>query len=98
MNKRRSAKKPRRFIKRRRYGKSRKLPVLISRDDDDAVFTFLEWCEINHISQRQGRRIIKAPGGPIVTQLSAKRIGITRRNNRVWQASRERTLASRERA
>jgi hypothetical protein len=76
--------------KSRRYSKSRKLPVLVSRDDDDAVLTVAEWCILNHISQRQGRRILKKPGGPIVTQLSANRTGITRRNNRIWQMSRER--------
>lgn len=76
--------------KSRRYSRSRKLPVLIGRDDDDAVLTIPEWCLLNRISQRQGRRILKAPGGPIVTQLSANRAGITRRNNRIWQASRAR--------
>jgi hypothetical protein len=59
-------------------------------DDDDEVLTFARWCKLNGISLRNGRRIIKAPGGPRVLQLSANRIGITRRANREWQASRER--------
>ncbi len=62
----------------------------LERDDDDQVLTFNEWCRLNRISPRNGRRIIKAPGGPAVIQLSANRIGITRRANREWQASRER--------
>jgi hypothetical protein len=59
--------------------------------DDDAVFTFREWCAINSLSERQGRRILTAPGGPVVTQLTERRIGITRRNNRLWLESRART-------
>jgi hypothetical protein len=59
-------------------------------NDDDQVLSFPEWCDLNRISLRSGRRIIKAPGGPTVMQLSANRIGITRRANREWQASRER--------
>jgi hypothetical protein len=59
-------------------------------EDDDAVLTFKEWCFINSLSERQGRRILGEPGGPTVTWLSARRQGISRRNNRIWQASRER--------
>jgi len=57
---------------------------------DDQVMTFLEWCAGNRISPRNGRRIIASPGGPLVTQLSARRIGITIKNNRDWQASKAR--------
>jgi hypothetical protein len=57
---------------------------------DDQVLTFLEWCRINRISERNGRRILDGPGGPVVTMLSARRIGITVGNNRIWQKSRER--------
>jgi hypothetical protein len=63
---------------------------LALRDDDDEVLTFSKWCKLNSIGQRSGRRIIKAPGGPTVIQLSANRIGITRGANRAWQASRAR--------
>ena len=59
-------------------------------DDDDAVLTFREWCALNGFSPRTGRRILDAPGGPVVTQLSARRIGITRGNNRKWHRTRER--------
>ena len=59
-------------------------------DRDDEVLTFAEWCALNKISARTGRRVIGSSGGPIVTQLSARRIGISRGNNRRWQESRKR--------
>jgi hypothetical protein len=89
--KRQSAKKS------RRPSKSHKLAVLISRDDPDAILTFVEWCVLNGISQRAGRRILAAPGGPVVTQLSTHRIGISRRANLKWQKSRERPPVRAER-
>jgi hypothetical protein len=52
--------------------------------DEDAVLTFREWCTLNGFGERTGRRILAAPGGPIVTKLTEKRIGITRRHNREW--------------
>jgi hypothetical protein len=60
-------------------------------EDDDAVLTFKEWCALNAFSERQGRRILKGPNGPVVTMLSDKRIGVSRRNNRAWQESRARS-------
>jgi hypothetical protein len=60
-------------------------------EDDDAVLTFKEWCALNAFSERQGRRILKGPNGPVVTMLSDKRIGVSRRNNRAWQQSRARS-------
>jgi hypothetical protein len=57
---------------------------------DNQVLTFLEWCRLNRISERNGRRILDGPDGPVVTMLSARRIGITVGNNRAWQQSRER--------
>jgi hypothetical protein len=59
--------------------------------DDDQILSFAEWCRLNAISLRTGQRILAGPDGPIVTRLSAKRIGIiTRGNNAAWQRSRER--------
>ena len=58
--------------------------------DDDKVLTFAEWCALNKIGQRTGRRIIRSGNGPVVTQLSPRRIGITVANNRHWQASKAR--------
>ena len=59
-------------------------------EDDDAVLSFKQWCAINGISERQGRRILASGNGPTVIQLSDRRIGISRRNNREWQARRAR--------
>jgi hypothetical protein len=58
----------------------------------DQVLTFREWCRLNGISERNGRRILKEPGGPVVTLLSPRRIGITVGNNREWQARRARVI------
>jgi hypothetical protein len=59
--------------------------------DGDQVLTFNEWCALNGIGKRTGRRIISSGNGPIVTQLSERRIGITVGNNRRWQESRARS-------
>ena len=58
--------------------------------DDDAVWTFKEWCAVNGISVRTGRRLLQSGRGPIVTMLSDKRVGISRRHDREWKASRAR--------
>jgi hypothetical protein len=57
---------------------------------DDRCLTFNEWCALNGIGERTGRRILKSGNGPAVVQLSDRRIGITIRANREWQAARER--------
>jgi hypothetical protein len=57
------------------------------------VLTFSEWCKLNHISERTGRRILASRDGPVVTKLSPRRLGITIANNRAWQASRARKVA-----
>jgi hypothetical protein len=57
---------------------------------DDQVLTFHEWCRLNGFSERTGRRELGGPDGPIVTQLSSRRIGVIVRNNRRWQESRKR--------
>ena len=57
---------------------------------DDRCLTFREWCQLNAIGERTGRRLLASGNGPVVTQLSEKRIGITVGNNRRWQESRER--------
>ena len=59
-------------------------------DDDDAVLTFKEWCALNGHSERQGRRILTSGNGPTIIQISDRRIGISRRNNRKWQEKRAR--------
>ena len=56
----------------------------------DQILSFHEWCRLNRISERTGRRILTGDKGPVVTQLTPKRIGITVANNATWQASRAR--------
>ena len=56
--------------------------------DDDQVMDFRTWCEVNDFSPATGRRLRKAGKGPTFTQLSARRIGVTVRNNRAWQEAR----------
>ena len=57
---------------------------------DDQVLTFHEWCRLNRISERTGRRILEGPDGPPFVQLSPRRIGIRVAANREWQHARER--------
>jgi hypothetical protein len=61
--------------------------------DDHRVLSFRQWCELNGFSPATGRRIINAGNGPVITQLSARRIGITVANNAAWQTSRARGVA-----
>jgi hypothetical protein len=61
--------------------------------DDHRVLSFRQWCELNGFSPATGRRIINAGIGPVITQLSARRIGVTVGNNAAWQASRARGVA-----
>jgi hypothetical protein len=62
----------------------------VLRDDPDAVPTFAEWCLLNSIGQRTGRRIIASGDGPTITHLSGHRFGVSRRNSLAWQQARER--------
>lgn len=57
---------------------------------DNRVLTLREWCEVNGFSWRTGHRLIKSGQGPVITQLSPRRIGITIANDRAWKAARER--------
>jgi hypothetical protein len=59
--------------------------------DDHRVLSFRQWCELNGFSPATGRRLIAAGTGPIITQLSPRRIGITIANNARWQESHSRT-------
>jgi predicted DNA-binding transcriptional regulator AlpA len=66
------------------------LDASLSALHDDQILSFREWCQINGISERNGRRIVKAPDGPEVVRLSPRRIGITIAANRRWQEQRTR--------
>ena len=67
-------------------------PRLPFYDNDDEVLTIRQWAALNGFSMRTAARILRGPKSqrPVITQLSAKRIGITRGNNRRWQESRSR--------
>jgi hypothetical protein len=58
---------------------------------DDQVLGFHEWCRLNRLSERTGRRIITGPDGPVVTMLSPRRYGVRVADNRAWQHARART-------
>jgi hypothetical protein len=58
---------------------------------DEQVLSFKQWCQLNSIGERNGRRILKSGNGPVVTRLSDRRIGITVGNNRRWQEARARS-------
>ena len=62
--------------------------------DDQRVMTIGQWCEVNGFSWHTGKRLIKAGKGPVITQISDRRIGITVGNNRKWQQARARTNAN----
>ena len=68
----------------------RTLPAPFATNHDDQVLTFLEWCSLNRISERNGRRLLANGEGPAVVRLSPKRIGVTVRENRAWQQARSR--------
>jgi predicted DNA-binding transcriptional regulator AlpA len=59
-------------------------------DQSYRVLSFRQWCELNGFSAATGRRILKAGTGPVIIQLSDRRIGITVGANADWQASRAR--------
>jgi hypothetical protein len=56
--------------------------------DPDQVITFHQWCELNDLSPATGERLRRSGKGPRFIQLSARRLGVTRRENRRWQDSR----------
>jgi hypothetical protein len=64
---------------------------------DEQVLTSREWCALNGIGTRTGRRILDGPNSPEIVRLSARRIGITVRANREWQQSRSRPAGEGER-
>jgi hypothetical protein len=59
--------------------------------DDQRVMTIAQWAQVNGFSIWTGQRLLKAGKGPVVTQISDRRIGITVQNNRRWQESRSKS-------
>jgi hypothetical protein len=66
-----------------------------SADHDQQILTFREWCDLNSISARTGRRILHAPGAPTVTMLTKRCMGISIGNNKIWQEQRARRVVAR---
>jgi hypothetical protein len=78
-------------VRREPRSRSHNAPlVMLPSCDDQQVLRFKDWCRLNGISERTGRRILASPDGPVVTKLSAKLIGITWGANRRWQEARTR--------
>jgi len=72
--------------KKRKSARAEPLSLLL----DSQVLRFSEWCRLGGFSARTGRRSIASGDGPVITQLSSKRVGITVAADRAWKASRER--------
>lgn len=52
------------------------------------IMSFQEWCKLNSLSPRTGRKVIQSGDGPKVTQLSDRRIGVRVDHNDEWQERR----------
>ena len=76
--------------RRRRVLREQRVINPAPQQHDDRVLTVNEWCALNGFSPRTGERVLKSGKGPKITQLSDRLRGITIRNNREWQRSRER--------
>lgn len=87
---RHASRKHRNQVKRQHKRRRSALDAPLTLLHDAQVLTFHEWCQLNRFSERTGRRILASGAGPAVTQLSARRIGVTVGNNRRWQETRER--------
>jgi hypothetical protein len=85
-----SARRKKRRRKKKPSGYHYTLDAPLLAGHPDQILMFDEWCRLNRISERTGRRILKGGGGPTVTQLGNWRVGITVGNNALWQRTRER--------
>jgi hypothetical protein len=77
-NKRKTELRAKRLAERERYTQY---------DNDDQVLTFDQWCRLNNFSTTTGKRVLGS-GACRYVKLSAKRKGITIRDNREYQQSR----------
>ena len=64
--------------------------IALYQNNPNQILTFEQWCLVNSLSKPTGKRIIDSGAGPIVTELSPRRIGISVGNNARWQQSRAR--------
>jgi hypothetical protein len=90
----RRSRRAQRKLRKEQSRKRKRLSTLaapLDLSNDRQILTFAEWCRLNRISGRTGRRILAGPDGPTVTQISANRIGISVGANCAWQQARART-------
>ena len=88
---RRSRRKHKKQVKRKSQPKQSALAVPSESLHPNQVLTIREWAALNNIGLRTAMRLLASGNGPVVTQLTEKRIGITVANNAKWQASRARS-------
>jgi hypothetical protein len=55
----------------------------------DFVHSWLAWCEMAGVSEATGRRLRMNGNGPVITRLSARRIGVRHRHHLAWLNARE---------
>jgi hypothetical protein len=57
--------------------------------NDDQLLSFKQWCLLNAISERAGRRIWADPKvRPALTKLTSRKLACSVGNNRRWQQAR----------
>jgi hypothetical protein len=64
---------------------------------DEQVLTISEFAALNGIGLRTAREILDGPDAPAIVRLSARRIGVTVKSVREWQARRARPPGEGER-
>ncbi|MCK1706127.1 transcriptional regulator [Bradyrhizobium sp. 146] len=55
----------------------------------DYVHRWEDWCAMTGMSRTTGWREVKAGRGPVITKLTARRIGVRHRHHLAWLAARE---------
>jgi hypothetical protein len=64
---------------------------------DEQVLTVREFAALNGVGLRTAIRILEGPDAPAIVRLSARRIGVTVKSVREWQARRARPAGEGER-
>jgi hypothetical protein len=64
--------------------------VVAKVENPNQILTFRQWTVLAGVSVDTARRLIKAGAGPILTQMSQRRIGVRLADHIRWQASRAR--------
>ncbi len=55
----------------------------------DFVHSWLAWCEMAGLSEATGYRLRVNGDGPVITRLSARRIGVRHRHHLEWLEARK---------